>query len=323
MGLSGLLSRCNRDDGAGLNINCTIDIAANPHSRKLVTGYNYYLVHEMARRRGGSASVRLSGREDSSLDSLKAGLTDLVIIPVTDSAAVDSTLACVNVDSAGLWVLRADDRSRIAQVVKWDKEVRRSDDHAVVRQKFFDVYNPFKRVSADFISPYDSLVKVYADTLGWDWKLLSAIIYQESRYKIEASSHRGAKGLMQMMPKTAARYGCHDLTDPEQSIRAGSLYLKKLSERYRSIQDPMERAKFVIAAYNAGEGRIKDCRNYARFRGTDPDDWEDITEIIPEMRDESILQVDTVKLGTFKGYETVSYVQLVLEIYSRYKSICP
>ena len=80
-------------------------------------------------------------------------------------------------------------------------------------------------------------------------------------------------------------------------------------------KDKTELAKFTLAAYNAGEGRIKDCINYAASIGAPHHTWNDIVAIIPDMREDSILNADTVKLGKFKGYETISYVKKMTSLY--------
>ena len=170
------------------------------------------------------------------------------------------------------------------------------------------------------ISPYDSLIKHYSDSVGLDWRLVSAVIYHESRFDKDVRSHRGAAGLMQMMPSTAEWLGADDITDPIEGVRVGTLYLKRLHNAYRNhTDDPQERLKFALAAYNAGIGRIQDCIHFARLRGVDSSYWANIVSIIPEMRDDSILEIDTIKFGKFRGDETIAYVDNVLETYEQYK----
>ena len=70
-----------------------------------------------------------------------------------------------------------------------------------------------KGVTSDRVSPYDELIKKYAKELGWDWRMLAAVVYQESKFSINSVSHRGAVGLMQVMPQTGLYYGVEDLTD--------------------------------------------------------------------------------------------------------------
>ena len=136
----------------------------------------------------------------------------------------------------------------------------------------------------------------------------------------DVRSHRGAAGLMQMMPSTAEWLGADDITDPIEGVRVGTLYLKRLHNAYRNhTDDPQERLKFALAAYNAGIGRIQDCIHFARLRGVDSSYWANIVSIIPEMRDDSILEIDTIKFGKFRGDETIAYVDNVLEKYEQYK----
>lgn len=170
------------------------------------------------------------------------------------------------------------------------------------------------------ISPYDSLIKVYSDSAGLDWRLVAAVIYHESKFDNDVRSHRGATGLMQMMPSTAEWLGAGDISDPIEGVRVGTLYLKRIHNAYRNhTDDPVERLKFALAAYNAGVGRIQDCIKFAAIRGVDSSSWDNIVAIIPEMNDDSILEIDTIKFGKFKGDETIAYVENVLSKYEQYK----
>jgi membrane-bound lytic murein transglycosylase F len=170
------------------------------------------------------------------------------------------------------------------------------------------------------ISPYDSLIKYYSDSAGLDWRLVSAVIYHESGFDNDVRSRRGAAGLMQMMPETAEWLGAEDITDPIEAVRVGTLYLKQLHRNYRGhTDDPEERLKFTLAAYNAGVGRIRDCINYAKLRGVDSSSWDNIVALIPEMSDDAILEMDTIKFGKFKGVETIVYVDNVMSKYEQYK----
>ncbi|MBQ9309604.1 MAG: transglycosylase SLT domain-containing protein [Bacteroidales bacterium] len=170
------------------------------------------------------------------------------------------------------------------------------------------------------ISPYDSLIKVYSDSAGLDWRLVSAIVYHESGFDNDVRSRRGAAGLMQMMPSTAEVMGADDLSDPIQSVKAGVKYLGHLRRSVnRHVQSPSERLKFMLASYNAGTGRILDCINYARYRGVDSLSWDAVVELIPEMSSDEILELDTIRFGKFKGVETIAYVQKVLDKYEEYK----
>lgn len=172
------------------------------------------------------------------------------------------------------------------------------------------------------ISPYDSLIRAWSDSSALDWRFVSAIVYHESHFRHDAISHRGAVGLMQMMPSTAAYYGVDSLLDASQNVMAGTRYLKDLYKSYgRIAANETERHKLTLAAYNAGGGRVRDLINYTRFRGKDPGYWENILSIMPDMRSDSILVVDTVKLGKFNGTETIEYVDAVMARYAKFQKL--
>ena len=105
------------------------------------------------------------------------------------------------------------------------------------------------------ISPYDSIIKIYSDSAGLDWRLVAAVIYHESKFDNDVRSHRGAAGLMQMMPATAEWLGADDITDPIEGVRVGTLYLKRLHNAYRGhTDDPLERTKFALRRLHPGAG---------------------------------------------------------------------
>jgi soluble lytic murein transglycosylase-like protein len=85
---------------------------------------------------------------------------------------------------------------------------------------------------------------------GVDPRLLHAVIWQESKYKVDAVSHAGARGLMQLMPATAKRFKCEDRADSEQNINAGAKYLRWLLKRFDG------NVTLALAGYNAGEGSV-------------------------------------------------------------------
>ena len=294
-------------------------------SNALVIGYHYELLKRFATANGQTIDIRLTGRDRSYLDSLRAGAVDIVVVPFEDSLAVDSVLVSTPVDSLSVWLMRHDEHAGMQELNDWIAAWHASDAYASTRDLFLKRFNAFRSGRRAQISPYDSLIRAHADTLGWDWHLLAAIMYSESRFHIEARSPRGAAGLMQMMPKTAARYGVTDPLDPEQSIAAGAQSLSNLIKRYSGVAaDRTERYKYALAAYNAGIGRIDDCISLARHLGVDPSRWDNIVqEVLPRMSDEQIMETGAVQLGPFKGEETGRYVDRIIAVYDRLCVICP
>ena len=103
---------------------------------------------------------------------------------------------------------------------------------------------------------------------GVDPRLIHAVIWQESRYNQSATSHVGAKGLMQLMPATGKRFGCDDLSDAASNVEAGTKYLRWLLNRFNGD------VSLALAAYNAGEGSVEkhggippfsETQNYVRI----------------------------------------------------------
>lgn len=154
--------------------------------------------------------------------------------------------------------------------------------------------------------------------------MLAAVVYQESKFSINSMSYRGATGLMQVMPRTGTIYNIDNLFDPENNLKAGTSHLKRLQGLYRnSGMTHEERIRFTLAAYNAGEGRINDCRSLAKSKNLNPDIWEEVAKVIPMMNDDTILHNENVMLGKFKGTETLAYVENVMDLYSAICMICP
>jgi len=109
-------------------------------------------------------------------------------------------------------------------------------------------------------SSYDSLIVEQASLHGVDSALVKAMIQVESSFNPIAISHKGAKGLMQLMPDTARRYGVTDRGDPHQNLDGGVRYLKDLLTMFS------QNVRLAVAAYNAGENAV------IRYSGVPPYD---------------------------------------------------
>jgi len=108
----------------------------------------------------------------------------------------------------------------------------------------------------------EKLVREAADRHRMDPALVRAVIETESNWNPKAWSHKGAGGLMQLIPTTAQRYGAYDVFDPQQNIDAGVKHLKWLLERYNGNLD------LALAAYNAGEGAVDRVHGVPAYRET-------------------------------------------------------
>lgn len=160
------------------------------------------------------------------------------------------------------------------------------------------------------ISSYDVVMRSAADSSSFDWELLSAIAYQESRYRTNARSHRGAVGLMQIMPRTARQLGYDDskLEDPRVSIEIALKLLHTIERTFRFPETMREsdRLKVILAAYNAGPGYILRVRKEAAAEGAAYNDFSTLSSYI-------------TREGTHG--ETVAFANKVYERYLKYLSI--
>ena len=288
-------------------------------SKALITGYNYYLLEKYAEDNGKTVSIELQGRMESFIDSLKTGGVDIVVAPYVDTMQFDSLIVSIPFDSMCVWITHHRDSAWMEELNEWIDSWHSSPDYQELREQYFDVYIPFETRSMEHLSPYDEIIKETADSMGWDWRLLAALIYQESKFHIEARSYKGAMGLMQLMPLIARHYGLDNPLNPRENIRAGASYLKYLARRYRRVSSkPMERCKYVIAAYNAGEGRMDDLLRLARHLGVKTEYWSNVADIIPEMKHNEELKGEVLKNGNFDGRETVHYVKRIFRIYNSF-----
>lgn len=167
------------------------------------------------------------------------------------------------------------------------------------------------------LSPYDDLVKKYAEHYGFDWPLIVALMYHESRFKKDAVSWAGARGVMQVLPVTAQRFGISDLEDPEKGILAGMKMLNWLYDQFELELPVQERTWFTLAAYNAGLGHVYDARELAKQLDLDPDRWSDNVEIAMLKLSKPEYYRDAT-YGYVRGIEPVTYVRNIRKHYAAY-----
>lgn len=113
-----------------------------------------------------------------------------------------------------------------------------------------------------FRSKYDETIIAAGKKFNVDAALVSAVIKAESNYNPKAVSHKGARGLMQLMPATAKRFGVTDSFDPVANIHGGTRYLRWLLDKFEGNAD------HAVAAYNAGEGNVWKYKGVPPFRET-------------------------------------------------------
>ncbi len=182
------------------------------------------------------------------------------------------------------------------------------------------------------ISKYKPVIKKYSKRYGFDWRLITAQIVQESGFRTTARSRVGAVGLMQIMPYTASELSReidkeYILKSPRENITAGIYHLKK---QFRYFPDASEedRTKLALASYNCGVGRVFDAQDIARYYKRPANQWDHVKPYLSMLKKSDWqlhLQVwpdGKPRFGYFYGYnETINYVDNIYALYEMYCKI--
>lgn len=227
------------------------------------------------------------------------------------------------------WASRKNSPQLIQAINTWLTKIKKEPTFMVIYNRYFRsprtslvrMKSEYSSMGGNMLSPFDSLIRQGADSLGWDWRLLASLIYQESRFLPKGESWAGARGLMQLMPRTANEFGAFNLDDPKESISAGVGYLRFLQKYWsRKITDPDERLKFTLASYNIGLSHVIDAQRLAEKYGKDPQIWFDNVEFyLSRKSDPAIYEDPIVTAGYCKCEEPINYVRDILERFEVYK----
>ncbi|MEP1097714.1 MAG: transporter substrate-binding domain-containing protein [Cyclobacteriaceae bacterium] len=228
------------------------------------------------------------------------------------------------------WGIRKNAPDLLNSLNGWIEKMRKTTDYYVIYDKYFKSSkaslarsrSKYSTMSGGHISPYDSLIKHAALELGWDWRLLAAQIFKESKFDRKAKSWAGAIGLMQVLPRTAKDYNVTNLTNPARNIHAGTMHLLWLQNLWRNdIEDKDELIKFVLASYNVGRGHVLDAVRLTQKYGGNTAKWSDVREFLLKKSYTKYFNDPVVEFGYCRGMEPVGYVDEILEVFSNYKAI--
>ena len=297
-------------------------VTVNPHTSYAVT------LKAMA----NDADFRLDYTELSTtgiLDAVVAGDIDVTLVD-GHRAALEATfeprlsLGPALEPAIGLrWAVAADNAELLKRLDAFIAENYRGYNFNVLYRKYFVnkrrmARQQEHRVVGHELSPFDQIVQPLAEQAGLDWRLVIAQMYQESGFDPDRVSFAGAKGLLQVLPRTAAELGVDPakLADPQVGIAAGIRYLAWTRERFPDL--PVgEQLWFALGAYNAGAGHIRDGRRLAGRLGLDDSLWFDNVERAmlklaePEYARESVY-------GYVRGTEVTRYVREIRDRYGAY-----
>ena len=150
--------------------------------------------------------------------------------------------------------------------------------HAQTKARSRDDYDEvFRKYSKRFFGP------------GFDWQYFKAQGMAESNLVADATSHAGARGIMQLMPSTykaiaTSRPELQAINDPESNIAAGILYNRDLWRAYEDHADQNERLRFMFGGYNAGPGTMRRAKTVARSEQLDEYQWKSVETVAPKVQ---------------------------------------
>ncbi len=160
---------------------------------------------------------------------------------------------------------------------------------------------------------YKKIIIEESRKYNFDWKLVAAVVYQESHFNPNAKSFTNVRGLMQVTTVTAEEMGIANHLKPSQSIKAGIKYLDKMVKKFDYLEDDYERILFALASYNIGYGHVIDAIQIASDMGLDETKWQSLKTTLPLLSKSKYYK--QTKYGYARGWEPLQYVERILTYY--------
>jgi membrane-bound lytic murein transglycosylase F len=222
------------------------------------------------------------------------------------------------------WAMRKGQKRLKSAVDRWIRQNYRGLFYNMILTKYFKNAKQMRIAASEersdldgALSPYDDLIRKYAKKYEFDWRLITAQMYQESQFNPNAKSWVGALGLMQVMPQTAKELKIPNVTRPEDGIHAGIKLLARYSAVFNSPDiKEKDRLRFALASYNCGLGHVLDGRALAREKKMDPNKWfGNVEKLMPLLSTPAYAR--RARHGYCRCDEPVKYVS---EIQTRYEA---
>ncbi len=202
--------------------------------------------------------------------------------------------------------------------------IKKSGEYEKIYEKYYAYINlldrldlkKYDRAIRTVLPRYESIIKMEAERYGFDWRLITAVIYQESHFNPRATSWTGVKGLMQLTKATANEMGVINRLDPQQSIRGGVRYFRQIYDSFNETERG-DRILIALAAYNVGKGHIHDAQEIARKLELDPNRWSSLQKTLPLLKEKRYYK--KAKYGYCRGTEAVAFVQNVTSYYDMFR----
>ena len=223
------------------------------------------------------------------------------------------------------WAVRAEHSELLAAINDYHTQTKRSGLWKILHQKYFTTARFLRSdestVFANRLSQYDPLIAQYAEQAGFDWRLIAALIFEESRFDPKRRSPRDAYGLMQVRDVAAREVGVDDFLTLHGNLEAGTKYLQFLLQQFPDGRN-QDRFALALSGYLLGPSRVKAAQRLAHALGYDPDCWQDSVEsVFPLLEDAEYYQ--QINASFIPGGEAVQYVNAILQRYELYMRYIP
>ena len=267
--------------------------------------------------------------DDELLKQVANGELDFTIADSPDIALVQRTHPELTVaieltkDEPVSWFInQSHDDSLYALMIEFFGQKAQNGELKALEEKYFGHINNFDFVDTraflrsieNKLPQWEPLFQKYAD--HFDWRLLAAISYQESHWNPKAISPTGVRGMMMLTLPTAKSVGVTDRLDPEQSIKGGALYLRKMLDRVPDSVNEEEKIWFALASYNIGFGHMMDARRLTKKLGANPDSWTDVKKTLPLLAKRQYHKM--TRYGYARGFEALRYVENIRRYYQSF-----
>lgn len=288
---------------------------------------HYILCEQFANRLGVRMRMELASDTAAMVAMLRNRQADIIAFPLPEKYFSDTLIVAAGMRAdVCSWAVRSSSHQLVSELNRWYGEQALASAHDEQkngpqrRYRRLHAQSQFQSRERGVVSNYDQLFLRAARTVGWDWKLLASMCYQESSFDADAESWAGARGLMQIMPSTARGLGIDPdrLYDPETNVMAAAKLLHQTDGHFQDITNQAERRKFVLAAYNGGSGHIRDAMALARKDGRNPHLWNDVATYVLHLSDPQYYNDPVVKHGYMVGRETFNYVNAVMGRWNGY-----
>jgi membrane-bound lytic murein transglycosylase F len=223
-----------------------------------------------------------------------------------------------------VWVVRPEQTDLLRAINVYLEKVNRSGLRKILFEKYFVTPEHLRNIThvrestliAKRLSRFDHLIARHAEEAGFDWRLVAALIFEESRFDHKRISEAGAYGLMQITPRAARDMGVKNYMAPRGNIEAGVKYLRTLARQFPYGRSD-DRLALVLASYFIGPGHVEDAQRLARVLGYDPHCWAESMERVLPLLEDSAYHRQTL-YGFAPGGRAVRYVNAIRKRYSLY-----